>query len=281
MGVKKNNYSVTENSQTFPFLPQPEDYGVLKYLTSFGHEYLKSDYFLEREGVDIYMINYVVSGSLTLALSGNVYQAKKGSLCMIYLGNNNVIYPNGGGAEIYYFHVKGAKVREFYNQITKSSDYVFDNFPLDIVENTFEKMKNQIISSPSFFTLSKICNDFLTDVLEFSIKKEKENFPDLIFKTLLAIRVSENQTANDIAKKLGFNPIYLERVFKKHTGKTIKQAIIERNIERAQNLLLTTNMSVLEIAEAVGYSNANGLITLFKKHLGVTPLEFRKTNANF
>ena len=95
----------------------------------------------------------------------------------------------------------------------------------------------------------------------------------------LSLSVSTgNVTASDVAKAVGFNHIYLERIFKKHTGESLKHAITTRNLELAQNMLLTTDLSIAEIAETLGYANSNGLIILFKKRLGITPLEFKKQN---
>ena len=98
----------------------------------------------------------------------------------------------------------------------------------------------------------------------------------LVFQIILALRDGDNITISDIANQVGYNPIYLERIYKKHTGETLKHAISMRNMERAENLLLTTDLSISAIAERLGYANSNGFITFFKKNMGLTPLEFRK-----
>ena len=104
MPTKRFVYNSTPETQLFPYIPQPPDYGVLTYLTSCGHEYLKKGYLVDREGLDIYMVNYVVNGSGTIVYDGKTYKLKKGSLCMIYLGNSNLFYSTSDMLEIYYFH---------------------------------------------------------------------------------------------------------------------------------------------------------------------------------
>ncbi len=278
MPTKRFVYNSTPETQLFPYIPQPPDYGVLTYLTSCGHEYLKKGYLVDREGLDIYMVNYVVNGSGTIVYDGKTYKLKKGSLCMIYLGNSNLFYSTSDMLEIYYFHFKGANLKEYYKQITNGSNHVFEGFNQEIIEKSFDKVKEQLCNEKSYFEISKICSALLTDILEFSITNTQEVYPAVIFKTLITIRDLSNITASDVAKAVGFNPIYLERIFKKHTGESLKHAITTRNLEIAQNMLLTTDLSIADIAEKLGYTNSNGLIILFKKHLGVTPLEYKKKN---
>ena len=273
----KRNYKTYKGTETFPFIPQPEDYGVLNYLTCTGHEYLKRNYIMQRKDIDIYLINYTVDGSGVIEYCGKTHKLKKGSLFFIYLGENNVYYPTSNSLEIYFFHVKGEPVRDFYNRITAGGRFVFDNFPEQVVKDCYEAIKKQLVGDVSYFDISKICNDLLTDILKFSVIN-KEVYPPLVFNTLIAIRDGEQVTVQDVAKAVGFDAIYLERVLKKYTGHTIKYELNVRDLNRAENMLLTTDMSVAEIAESLGYANANGLIRLFKKYEGITPLGFRKKN---
>ena len=279
MAYNNNIYKVKSNSEAFTYLPQQEDYGVLHYLTSFGHEFLQSDYFMARNSFDFYMVNYTVNGTGILVYGGKTYKLKKGDLCFIYLGNDSVYYPTSDDLEIYFFHIKGPHIRRFYKQITKDENYLLEKFPQETVEQVFNDLKEELIGNKSYFKSSKILNSFLIDMLEHSLHKEQEPYPQFVFNILLALRDVENRTIQDISNAVGYNPIYIERVFKKHTGKTLKQAISERNLEHAENLLLTSDFSISEIAETLGYANSNGFIIFFKKNTGMTPLEFKKKNC--
>ena len=278
MNYRKNIVSIKDSSETFGYLPQPDDYGILNYLTSFGHEYLKNDYMLSRKNFDFYMINYTVNGSGTVIYDGKTYNLKKGSLCFIYLGNDSVYYPTSDDLEIYFFHIRGSQIKKFYNKITEDGNYVLENFPLEIIEKAYSDLKKEYEENNPYFKASKIIHSLLTDILEYSLAREQEPYPQLVFNIILRLRDGNNVTISEIAKQVGYNPIYLERIYKKYTGETLKHAISMRNLNRAENLLLTTNLSVSEIAENLGYANSNGFITFFKKNTGYTPLEFRKKN---
>jgi len=61
-----------------------------------------------------------------------------------------------------------------------------------------------------------------------------------------------------------------------HTGQNTQQLIHERLIEKAKEKLSTTNLSVSEIAYALGFEHSQSFSTLFKKKTNSSPLEFRQ-----
>ncbi len=80
----------------------------------------------------------------------------------------------------------------------------------------------------------------------------------------------------DIAEHFGFNASYLGQTFKKSTGSTLIKALIEVRISKASQLLKTTSLSVDVISEMVGYEDNTHFIRMFKKKVGITPLQYRK-----
>ncbi len=69
-------------------------------------------------------------------------------------------------------------------------------------------------------------------------------------------------------------------MFKRETGFSPLEYVINTRIERAKTLLLTTNMTVSEIAEEVGYSNSGSLINLFVKKVRSSPGQYRKNHKS-
>lgn len=82
----------------------------------------------------------------------------------------------------------------------------------------------------------------------------------------------------DIAKAVHVSPWHLSRTFKRLTGKSIADCVREARIERAKEILLTTDFSVTEIAGMVGFDNAGYFATCFKHMAGASPSDFRKGN---
>ena len=84
----------------------------------------------------------------------------------------------------------------------------------------------------------------------------------------------------DLAKSIentGFDKDYFRRCFQKETGKTPTQYLTALRIEHAKQLLRdTNNYSISSIAHNCGFSDSLYFSTCFKKHIGVSPLVYRK-----
>ena len=68
---------------------------------------------------------------------------------------------------------------------------------------------------------------------------------------------------------------HFTRMFRKETGETPNQYIILRKMEKAELLIVTTEMSVKSIANALGYDDSSYFNRLFRKQTGVTPQQYR------
>ncbi len=95
-------------------------------------------------------------------------------------------------------------------------------------------------------------------------------------KQYIAGHVSEELSVEDLAARVHFNPDYLSRVFKKETGRTVSEYIMEYRCALAGELLKNTDLSVTMIASRSGYPNYAYFTRIFKKYSGCTPREYRK-----
>lgn len=84
----------------------------------------------------------------------------------------------------------------------------------------------------------------------------------------------------ECAEKLGYHPSYIWRVLKNIKDITFTDYIAKQKLELAKRMLLDTDIPVAEIANRLSYSNAQNFIRLFKKHMGITPGQFRKQNKD-
>lgn len=81
----------------------------------------------------------------------------------------------------------------------------------------------------------------------------------------------------DIAKIANLSPYHFIRVFKAETGKTPYEYLIGIKIEKAKKLLEVKERSITEICFLCGFSNLSHFSAVFKKKVGLSPMEFRKT----
>ncbi len=79
----------------------------------------------------------------------------------------------------------------------------------------------------------------------------------------------------ELAAQAGLSSFHFARVFRRETGETPHQYVTRLRLEEAARLLRSTDLTVLQIAIAVGYENASHFSVQFKRDYGVTPLAYR------
>lgn len=92
--------------------------------------------------------------------------------------------------------------------------------------------------------------------------------------------LSEDLCREQIASHVYLNPAYLSRLFKKETGQSLTEYIMEARIAKAKPLLEKTNLKVSDIAMTVGYDNFSHFTKMFKKITGFSPVEYRRKYQN-
>lgn len=96
-------------------------------------------------------------------------------------------------------------------------------------------------------------------------------------KWVISKRYQEDLSLQEVAELLNVNPSYFSSLFKRKTGTSFVAYLTNYRINMAVKLLRTTNQSVEEIACQVGYPNANYFVKVFKKTVGMTVSDFKKS----
>lgn len=81
---------------------------------------------------------------------------------------------------------------------------------------------------------------------------------------------------DELAFQAGISRAECFRCFKRYTGKTPIEYLNDYRLSQAANMLVTTELSAVEIGLACGFESQSYFGKLFKENYGVTPLRFRK-----
>ncbi|MDR2065574.1 MAG: AraC family transcriptional regulator [Prevotellaceae bacterium] len=96
------------------------------------------------------------------------------------------------------------------------------------------------------------------------------------FKEILFNSPQKKMSVAEYASLLNITPNHLNKTIKNTTGKSPSEWIIESVITEAKILLYQTNLTVSEISENTGILDQSYFSRIFRKHEGVSPVEFRK-----
>lgn len=84
-------------------------------------------------------------------------------------------------------------------------------------------------------------------------------------------------TNESIAYEFGYHPYYINTIFKNSFGITMHQYILNLRIQSAKTILSSVSTtSINDVAEISGFNSASYFSQIFKKHTGMSPLEYRK-----
>lgn len=84
---------------------------------------------------------------------------------------------------------------------------------------------------------------------------------------------------HDWAGVLNLSDSHLQRIFKQATGLALGHLLAEKRLQRAANLLTSTNLSIKEIACAVGYEHCSSFTRAFERRFEQAPRQYRMENS--
>lgn len=143
-----------------------------------------------------------------------------------------------------------------------------ENTKLDMLIEKFEKETEE---------KKKILCDMISLIRSVSNKSESDEEPLVAaIKDIIMKSPEEDLTIIDMAKKLNVSRYYMIHQFKKITGTTIVSYKQELKLSWAKRLLVTTELSMTEIALKCGFGNSSYFSKIFLQSEKVSPTEYRK-----
>ena len=126
--------------------------------------------------------------------------------------------------------------------------------------------------------LEQIITKIVSRLDEQQPEVEYSGIPDAVRELIETVEknLSSDIKLNTIADQLHMDAIYLGRLFKKSMGIGFKDYVVQKRMERAQQLIRTTNLPISEIAEKVGYREENYFRMSFKRFCGCSPREYKR-----
>lgn len=120
---------------------------------------------------------------------------------------------------------------------------------------------------------SCILKFWLSDAITLSNNELTERIERFICENL-----GEKITAELLCRNFFISKQQLYRIFRQNFNMTVKEYVLDKKLERAKQLLKSSDFTVTEIAEKTGFPDYNNFIQRFKMTVGKTPLRYRKEN---
>ena len=165
----------------------------------------------------------------------------------------------------------------FSNLVTALYPYLPPDASESGKENSLEQVITEIYLQQDISRILQTVRELAEKVIhryeasESSVRKEILDVKEYINRNY-----SANLSVELLASIVYLTPDYLSRLFKKSTGRSISQYIRQVRMERASELLLTTNRKVIDIGAEVGYPNYSYFCQSFREYYGKSPEKYRQ-----
>lgn len=256
------------------------------FLQAFNIFHYKEESFTERKYYPSIMVLYTYGGSGILKAEGKEYHLEKGDGAVV-----NCILPHYYQAmpdwDVGVLHFYGPMSEYFYQQYAEYGTLLFH----ESMEDRFQQFLEQVLH---VYSKPSLHRDLLADnniealmihlIHQVSSQHDlKETLPDAIQK---AVRYMEDHYQEDISlDKLSMitniSKYHFSKEFKRYTGLPPHEYLISLRIRRAKALLKTSDIPASKIARMVGINDVNNFNYHFKKRVGMTPTQYRKSSDPF
>ena len=174
--------------------------------------------------------------------------------------------------------VINGKVKHLYYSLLEimNSSRIIMYDPNNLMEKTKTSAGNVIEQAQ---TLEEIHSFFKREVQSIGEPNEEDTNIAVVQKIqqYIADHYSEKDLSVKVLADLVYlTPTYLSNLFKKSTGYTIGQYLLDIRIEAAKQLLRDPEYKLYQVATMVGYEDSNYFTKIFKKRTDMTPSEYRK-----
>lgn len=283
----KENYllDISSKSTSLPNTPSISFLQLPFYVENIGHFYANPSYYTHRDGLDSYLMIYTISGCGQLIHEGIGYELNSGNVVAFDCRKPHFYHTQSNDPwEFIFCHLNGTAAG-LYDKLLNDH-----NLTIPIVHEKpeildgLEYIQQLIITNDSRKDL-KICQILLTLYTQLiSLKhissdtKKNQHYTSEITQVIQYIQLNYNKklSIDDLASIMALSQYHFIRIFKRHTGLSPYEYLINYRINQSKSLLRESEDSVARISESIGFGDTNNYIRCFKKLTGTTPGTYRK-----
>lgn len=256
------------------------------FLVHCGHQQCTPEYTYNHKIPNEYHLHFVLNGKGTLTVDGKLYLIKKEDIFVIPKGVNfDYRADKDDPWEYIWVTFDGLMAADYLRYAGLSVDH--PTTLSSIPTSSYIPQIKKILDANALTLVNEIKRvTYLFDLLSTLIEAQnssnhKKNQYDYSSETYVDHALQfinfnyKKIKVNDIAVHIGINRSYLTSIFKKELQVSPQEYLISYRLNKAAELIKTTNLPMKEISEQVGYSDAMTFSKMFKHTYGVSPKNFR------
>ncbi len=242
---------------------------------------VNDQYHIRRQGGRPCLFLYVTEGTLILETEREISRIQKGDAALIN-GEKPHVYRCPDTCRFLFFHYSGKDSVEMTESLIRENGSAVFSLQGD------PELSDLLIPTVRECLETEEAEPHALSVLIYRVFcalhmrcQGKKHMPLAVSQAMEYVRlhIREKITLADLAASVGFSPCYFSRLFTKTAGITPARYIWGEKIRFAKQILRSTNSSVSEIAESLGFSCEASFINAFRVRNGMSPNQYRRLPA--
>ncbi len=238
---------------------------------------------------DCYELYYLEEGEIVYYIDDGIYPARKGDFVLIPPGKAHKTLPHRSLAHT---RILIYLAPDFLQETAKDYPALYDAFDSVLIttgnRQTSQRLLEGLLKEDAGEKNPVMIRAILTELLvnlerwsrrEPAISAERNGAERKVQEIVgyLDKHFKEDVSLGALAERFYMNPTYLSRIFRRGTGMTYSEYLIRCRIREAVFLLNNTDKKIMEIASETGFHSDNHFCKIFRKQMGTSPKQFRKT----
>ena len=264
-------FNVDENARLFSL-----------YATEIGHYHANPGYFTRRDGKMSALLLYTCSGQGVMHWKKQVCSLTAGTAVIIYCDTFQQYYTGDADEwEFFFVHFDGAGLKGYAPSLLDRLTPVRLR-AVGEMEEAFRRLlalraeSDLLARAEVNCLLSGMLRSMLESLYRTDSEENRSHREVQLLTKYIHDHMSENIGMAEFEKITHYSKYYLIHLFRQQMGVPPYRYLHQCRIQRAQELLRSTNDSVSEIAAQVGYMDSVSFIRHFQSIVGTTPAQYRK-----
>lgn len=234
-----------------------------------------------------HLFHFVTKGSGILIIDGKTYEIGAGDAFLIPA--EKLSYYKASAQNPWSYHwtgMTGYRSDHYVRQLlsVNHGDYVFRNLSIEKYASAIDSLATETRTNAETYFRSKAVLYTLLSYLAADLSGSAAHSQNVTLaariKFFLDAKYMEKIRLEDLAAIIGVHPNHLSRVFSTAYGISPKQYLNDRKMEKAAQMLLSSELPVSLIGEALGFEDQHIFSRAFKNYYGKSPLLYRKTTTD-
>lgn len=244
-----------------------------------GMSYCDASYRIDRKNSNVHCFEYIISGTGTIVTKNGRLHPEAGDVYLLKKGEDHLYYSDAEKPWTkIWFNVSGELIDRLVEMYGVDGHHLFKNCRVFSLFDEFNKNVDSAMDKRSIIDRNAVLIHQIIQAMAGCISDDDAPYSDdaVKLKEYIDVNYGKPIRIEELSALIYRSQSQTIRIFKKFYRQTPYEYALARKMHVAKQLLKGTRMPIREISGELGFANEHYFSSCFKKHVGMTPGQYRK-----